>query len=83
MLPHMQRTTLMLDDDLHRQLKRQAAAEGRTLRDLVNTLLRRALREVGRRRGKYRLDWPTVSGKLQPGVRLDDRDSLFDLMDGR
>lgn len=31
----------------------------------------------------YSLTWRTDRGRIQPGVRLDDRDSLFDLMDGR
>ena len=44
---------------------------------LVQDAARRVLRE------KYRFKW-TVSprGRILPGVRLNDRDSLFDLMDG-
>ena len=77
----MARTTLNLDEDLHRALRRKAAEEGRTFKDLVNRLLRSALTSPARR--SYRLRWRTERGKIQPGVNLDDRDALFDLMDGR
>jgi hypothetical protein len=29
------------------------------------------------------LQWRSDGGRIQPGVRLDDRDALFDLMEGR
>jgi hypothetical protein len=29
------------------------------------------------------LRWSSERGRLQPGVNLDDRDALFDLMGGR
>ncbi len=76
------RTTIALDDDLLRRLKHEAAEQGRTLAAVVNDLLRRALAPPPR--GKpYRFDWKTERGRLQPGVRLDDRESLFDVMEGR
>jgi len=76
------RTTLDLADRVFRALKRQAADRGITLRALVNDLLRHSLARPHRRE-KYRFKW-TVSprGRILPGVRLNDRDSLFDLMDG-
>ncbi len=77
------RTTLDLDDHLLRDLKRQAAERGISLRGLVNELLRRGL-ELPQRRPKYRFDWKVdPRGTFQPGVRLNDRKSLFDRMDGR
>jgi hypothetical protein len=77
------RTTVDLDDRLFRDLKRQAAEKGTTLRQLMNELLRRGLERPGRRR-KYRFRWKVQPrGSIQPGVRLNDRESLFDLMDGR
>lgn len=77
------RTTLEIDDRLFRDLKRQAAEKGITLRQLVNDLLRRAL-DRPTRQSKYRFDWKVdPPGAIQPGVRLNDRESLFDLMDGR
>ncbi|MGH9358671.1 MAG: type II toxin-antitoxin system VapB family antitoxin [Terriglobia bacterium] len=77
------RTTIELDDRLFRDLKRQAAASGTTLRQVVNDLLRRSLNRP-EQRSKYRFDWKVDPlGTIQPGVRLNDRESLFDLMDGR
>jgi hypothetical protein len=43
MLPHMKRTTLILDAALYAELKRRAAAEGRTLTDVVERALRLGL----------------------------------------
>jgi hypothetical protein len=76
------RTTLDLNDELLREAKRRAAKEGRTLRELVEAALRRHLGR-GERRKPYKLRWRTEHGRLQPGVTLEDRDALFDLMDGR
>jgi len=77
----MARTTLTINDDLLRQLRKRAADEGRPLKELVNRLLRDALRPPARK--PFKLRWRTERGKVQPGVRLDDRDALFDLMEGR
>lgn len=77
----MKRTTIALEENLLAQLKREALARGQTVQALVNDLLVQALRPVGRPNAAF--DWPVVKGRLQPGVRLDDRDALFDLMDGR
>lgn len=81
MLLHMKRTTLTLDDELLRALKKKSAEEGRTLQAVTNDLLRHAL--ATGRRGPFKLrlrGWKTAT---QPGVDLLDRDALFDLMDGR
>ena len=43
--------------------------------------LRRYLAEKPGASG-YKLKWTTEKGELMPGVDLDDRDSLFDIMDG-
>jgi hypothetical protein len=76
------RTTIELNDELLRAAKRRAAQEQRTLRDVVEAALRTYL---GRstRRGGYRLQWRPEHGRLQPGVRLEDRDALWDVMEGR
>jgi len=76
------RTTVEISDELLRQAKKRAADEGEPLRQVVESALRAYL--GGRPRGgTYRLSWHAVHGRIQPGVRLDDRDALFDLMDGR
>ncbi len=77
----MPRTTLKIDDDLFRRLKKKAAEQGRTMQELTNDLLRSALSAPKRQPYKLRLQgWNAV---LQPGVDICDRDKLFDLMDGR
>ncbi len=76
------RTTIEIGDDLLRQAKRKAADEGVPLREIVELALRHFL-SGPRRDERYSLSWSTEEGPTQPGVNLDDRDLLFDLMDGR
>lgn len=76
------RTTVDLNDRLLRLAKQRAAARGVSLRELFEEALRAHLEPKPKRAG-YRLQWRTERGRIQPGVRLDDRDALFDLMDGR
>ena len=76
------RTTLDISNELPRLAKKKAADDRGPLRQVVEVALRRYLTGPARRTG-YRLRWRTESGTLQPGVNLDDRQSLFDLMDGR
>ncbi len=71
----------MIEDALLREMKKKAAAEGRTLQDVANDLLRQALR--ARSMERYSLQLQGWEAKEQPGVDLLDRDKLFDLMDGR
>jgi plasmid stability protein len=77
----MPRTTLLIDEGVLRALKKRAADEGRTLQDLANEMLKRGLAPAPRPR--FRLRWRGFDAALQPGVDLEDRDTLFDLMDGR
>jgi hypothetical protein len=76
----MTRTTVDIPDDLLRELKARAARERTTLSRLLSGLARLALR---RPRPKGRLRLPTMGGAPRPGVSVEDRDALFDLMDGR
>ena len=76
------RTTVDLNDQLLRAAKKRAANEGIPLRRVIESALRTYLEGPLRRRD-YKLRWRTERGRLQPGVRLDDRDALFDLMEGR
>jgi plasmid stability protein len=74
----MKRTTLKLDEGVLRRLKQQAAAEGRSLQDLANQLLRRALASQDHEPFTLSLrGWEAVP---QRGVDLLDRDALFDVM---
>ena len=76
------RTTLEISDELFREAKRRAADERIPLREVVEAALRRYLSGKPRA-GKFKLRWRVEKGRLQPGVNLDDRDSLLDLMGGR
>lgn len=76
------RTTIDIHDDLLRRAKRRAADEATTLRAVVEDALRAWL-AARRPRRAHRLRWHVESGALQPGVVLEDRDALFDRMDGR
>ena len=81
MLLHM-RTTIEIDEELFRQLKRKAADEGITIRQVIENALRAYLGK--QTQGKdYHLTWKTERGRILPGVRLDNRDALSDLMDAR
>jgi len=80
------RTTLILPDDLYRELKRVAAAADRTMTSFVEEALRAALGRQHSSRAKdakrYRVGATGVGG-LQPGVDLTDTAALLDVMEGR
>jgi hypothetical protein len=77
----MARTTLDIDEPVLRELKKKAVAEGRTLQAVAKDLLKGALRAPAYQPFSLRLQgW---AADLQPGVDILDRDSLFDVMNGR
>jgi hypothetical protein len=76
------RTTLEINDKLFRQAKKRAAEEGIPFRKVVEAALQRYLNGQSAAK-KYRLQWKTEKGQLMPGVRIEDRNSLFDIMEGR
>ncbi len=75
------RTTFDLNDDVFRRLKRRAADDNTTLRAVVEAALRAYLsdKKPGRMLQKK---LRSAKGKLQPGIDLDDRAALHDIMDG-
>jgi hypothetical protein len=79
MITHM-RTTLVIDDELFRALKRIAAAENRTLSEVTQETLRRGLvrREAPRRRAHVKLASFSMGAPL---VDLADRNQLYDVLD--
>ena len=77
----MPRTTLDIDERVLRALKKTAAEEGRTLQAVANDLLKRALHT--RTLQPFSLQIQGWAADLQPGVDILDRDSLFDLLNGR
>lgn len=77
------RTTIDINDALLQTAKERAAREDATLRDLIDRALRQYLTGNDPQR-KFELHWkPHKGGHLQPGVVLEDRDNLFDVMEGR
>jgi hypothetical protein len=77
------RTTLNIDDNLMRSVKKHAAETDRTISAVIETALRHLLELERRTDRPYRLDWKIVPGGLQAGVDLTDRDALIDHMENR
>jgi hypothetical protein len=77
------RTTLNLDDHLLRAARKRAAEEDSTLTAVIEQALRRHLEPVASAPSGFRLELLTKRGRLLPGVDVDDRDSLYERMEGR
>jgi len=77
------RTTLDLDDQLMREVKQKAAETGTTMTRLIEEAVRAKLAVDQEPSKPYRFRLVTVRGKLLPGVDLDDRDRLYEIMEGR
>jgi plasmid stability protein len=80
------RTTVDLDEELLREVKRRAADSGRTMSETVRDLLRASLVAVpARQRRPGRVKLITFSGEpepgLQPGVDVSDNADLLEIMD--
>ena len=76
----MARTPLDIDDRVLRELEKKAADEGRTLQAVANDLLKRARHP--RTHQLFSLQIQGWAADLQP-VDILDRDSLFDVLNGR
>ena len=69
MLTHMKRTTLLIDSALYTELKRLAAAEQRTLTDIVERALRAGLRASRGRPGRHTIPSYDLGPYLDPPSR--------------
>ncbi len=76
------RTTLVLDDHLFREAKARAARDGETLTRLVERAVRQYLQDPPERREPYRLELILSEGRPTAGVNFDDRDALYEWMEG-
>jgi plasmid stability protein len=76
---HM-KTTLNIDDTVMAELKREAARQGRTMSELVETALRLMLRKRPKQEGIPPL--PTFDGGREL-VDIADRDALYRVMEGK
>jgi hypothetical protein len=74
------KTTLVIDDSIMKSLEQQAAAEGRTISELVESALRLFLEAKSRRVELPPL--PTFDGG-RALVDVADRDALYRAMEGR
>ncbi|MFZ5617758.1 MAG: ribbon-helix-helix protein, CopG family [Pseudomonadota bacterium] len=75
------KTTLNIDDGVMRALKREAARQGRTMSEMVETALRLMLRQE-RPKEAALPPLPTFHGGDYL-VDIADRDALYDAMEGR
>ena len=71
MLTHMKRTTLLLDTALYAELKRRAAAEQRTLTEIVERTLRAGLRGARRRDVRHAIPSYDLGPYLENPARRD------------
>lgn len=76
------KTTLNFDDRLIRAAKVRAAEDGETLTRLIERAIRNYLEPPERPEPPFKLKLLTKPGRLLPGVNLDDRKSLYDIMEG-
>jgi len=81
MVFHM-KTTLNIDDTVMARLKEEAARQGRTMSELVETALRLLLESP---HAVESLDLPPLPSFDSGGHRVDiaDRDALYQAMEGR
>lgn len=81
MLAHM-RTTVILPDELYRQVKARARSEDRTVTSFMEDALRRELeRRADGAHPPFVVDAFLGRGGALPGVDLSDGAALQDLMD--
>jgi len=73
------KTTLNIDDQVMRALRREAARQGRTMSELVETALRLLLKPV-----PPKVDLPALPTFRSGGLLVDvaDRDALYGAMEG-
>lgn len=70
----MHRTTIPLEGPVERELRRLAASQRRSFKELVNDLLKRGL-QAYRSQGKQKttFEWRTAAGTPRPGFDPSDR----------
>jgi hypothetical protein len=74
------KTTLNIDDTVMAELKREAARQGRTMSEMVETALRLLLRPQHKRETIPALPTFSSGGAM---VDIADRDALYHAMEGR
>jgi metal-responsive CopG/Arc/MetJ family transcriptional regulator len=74
------KTTLNIDDHVMAELKREAARQGRTMSELVESALRLLLRSHRKRQKIVALPTFRSGGAL---IDIADREALYQAMEGR
>ena len=74
------RTTIDIENDLLKELKKAASKSGVSLRDAVNSVLRAGLRSAGKAKESKPYTCPTFS-MGQPTIRLDKALALSDALE--
>ena len=79
------RTTVRLNENLLRQVKRVAHERGETMTSLIEQGLRHVVAEsaASHRRKRVKLPVSREGGGVAPGVDLDNSAALLDKMEGR
>lgn len=75
------RTTVILPDELMRQVKEHARAQGTTVTSVLELALRRHLVETTRNRPAVSLPAPGGAGGLLPGIDISSNASVAEAMD--
>jgi hypothetical protein len=75
------RTTLNLDDAIMSMVKKRAAETGKTMTEIVEQALRNEVSGRPATETPFVLRWNAVAGRVQPGIDLADRDSLYRAME--
>ena len=77
----MKRATVLLDDALYRRTKELSRRQGKTLKEVLNDLLRFALQALPRQKGRaVQIPLHRKNGPL-PGIDIADRNALYDLLE--
>lgn len=77
------RTTVRIDDELYRTVKEQAARSGRTVGEIIEDAVRRAVTTADAGADPELPELPEYGGSgVLPGVDLTSNAALRELMDG-
>lgn len=80
----MHRTTIPLEGLVERELRKLAAQERRSFKEIVNDLLKKALKSYqSTKTKKVVFEWHTVDSKPAPGFDPADRSTYFDIISGK
>ena len=74
------RTSIDIQEELFKAIRKKAQAEGTTLKELIHRGLRLVLKDEAESSTTFRFSWRTEKGKLSPGLRIEDRNQLWDRM---